>query len=594
MIELCTLGTAVVRQAGHHRTLQPKDVALLAYLVAARPRGPQRREILVSLLWPETGERRARNALNQALHRIRKALGPGVVLSRGYEEVGIDPNRTTCDAVTFEQELDAGRFAEALERYTGEFLAGLYVPGAIGFERWLDSERSRLTRRARDAARALAEREAAHGNDVAAVRWLERGLEISPSDETDVRRLIALLDRLGDRSGALSAYDLLRKHLETQFGASPSPETEELVASVRRRGPQREPGTEAPRRSAWLRSLGEPASPGPEAVQLGTRPPGVASEAYDEFLRGVVAFPETTPNAFDDVLRHFERAVEIEPDFAEAHAWIAFQWANAAYTGARALPEARERALPAAERALRLAPELGSIHAIHATVLMAFVRDWPAVDASFAKALELGGGEMRSYAAYPLFVTGMRRFDQALALAKEGIHLNPNGVPHQFLLGWVQYRSRRYEEAIEQLSRTLAHWPTYPWTGALLAASQLFAGWPSRAVQTCRRMLTGAPIPTATAIIAATLARAGAGLEARTQIDALLEIDRSTFVDPYLLAVAHAGSGDIDATFGALDRLVEQGSAHTWCIPVEVFLDPIRSDRRFRRIVERLALPALS
>ena len=84
MIELCTLGTAVVRDAGHHRTLQPKDVALLAYLVAARPRGPQRREILVSLLWPETGERRARNALNQALHRIRKALGPGVVLSRGY------------------------------------------------------------------------------------------------------------------------------------------------------------------------------------------------------------------------------------------------------------------------------------------------------------------------------------------------------------------------------------------------------------------------------------------------------------------------------------------------------------------------------
>lgn len=583
MIELCTLGTAVVREAGHDRPLPPKDVALLAYLVAARPRGAQRREILVSLLWPETGERRARNALNQALYRIRKALGPGVVLSRGYEEVGIDPDNTVCDAVKFEQDLDAGRYAEALERYGGEFLAGLYVPGAIGFERWLDAERSRLTRRARDAARALAEREAAHGNDVAAVRWLERGLEISPSDETDVRRLIALLDRLGDRSGALSAYDLLRKHLETQFGATPSPETEELVERVRRRSPQAEPATE-PRQSA---------SPGHEAVQLGTRPTHVANEAYDEFLRGVVAFPETTPNAFDDVLGHFARAVEIAPDFAEAHAWIAFQWANAAYTGARSLPEAREHAIAAVERALRLAPELGSIHAIHATVLMAFVRDWPSVDASFAKALELGGGDMRSYAAYPLFMTGMGRFDQALALAKESVRLNPNGGPHQFLLGWVHYRSRRYEEAIEQLSWTLAHWPTFPWTGALLAASQLFAGWPSRAVETCRRTLTGARIPTAAAIVAATLARAGAAAEAQTQIDALREIDRSAFVDPYLLAVAHAGAGELDATFDALDRVVEQGSAHSWCIPVEVFLDPIRSDRRFRRIVERLALPTL-
>ena len=584
MIELCTLGTATVREAGHQRPLQPKDVALLAYLVAARPRGAQRREILVSLLWPETGERRARNALNQALHRIRKALGPDVLLSRGYEEVGIDPDRTTCDAVAFEQDLDAGRNAEALDRYGGEFLAGLYVPGAIGFERWLDAERSRLTRRAKDAARALAEREAERGNDVAAVRWLERGLEISPSDETDVRRLIALLDRLGDRSGALSAYDLLRKHLETQFGATPSPETEELVERVRRRAPQGEPATRPPRRSA---------SPGQEADQLGTRPPGVAGDAYDEFLRGVVAFPDTTPNAFDDVLRYFERAVEIDPDFAEAHAWIAFQWANGAYTGARPLPEARERALPAIERALRLAPELGSIHAVHATVLMAFVRDWPSVDASFAKAIELGGGDMRSYAAYPLFVTGMGRFDQALALAKEAIRLNPNGGPHQFLLGWVQYRSRRYEEAIEQLGWTLAHWPTFPWTGAFIAASQLFAGWPSRAVETCRRTLTGARIPTATAIVAATLARAGAATEARAQIDALREIDHSAFVDPYLLAVAHAGAGDLDATFDALDRVVEQGSAHSWCIPVEVFLDPIRSDRRFRRIVERLALPTL-
>ena len=584
IIELCTLGTAVVREAGLHRPLQPKDVALLAYLVVARPRGAHRREILVSLLWPETGERRARNALNQALYRIRKALGPDVVRSRGYEEVGVESDAITCDAVAFEQELDAGRSEEALDRYAGEFLAGLYVPGAIGFERWLDAERSRLTRRAKDAARALAEREAAHGNDMAAVRWLERGLEISPSDETDVRRLIELLDQLGDRSGALSAFELLRKHLETQFGATPSPETEELVEKVRRRSAQGEPATRPARRSA---------SPDHEAHQLGTRPSHVASEAYDEFLRGVVAFPETTPNAFDDVLSHFERAADIDPDFAEAHGWIAFQWANGAYTGARPLPEAREHALPAIARALRLGPELGSIHAIHATVLMAFVRDWPLVDATFATALELGGGDMRSYAAYPLFVTGMGRFGQALTIAKEGVRLNPNGGPHQFLLGWVQYRARRYEEAIEQLSWTMAHWPTFPWTGALLAASQLFAGWPSRAVETCRLTLTGAPIPTAAAIMAATLARAGAAAEARAQIDALREIALSTFVDPYLLAVAHAGAGDLDATFDALERVVEQGSAHSWCIPVEVFFDPIRSDPRFRRIVEELALPTL-
>src|SRR5688572_5025810 len=53
---------------------QPGQLALLAYLAAARPRGFHRRDKLIGLFWPEATQERARNALRQAVHRLRRAL----------------------------------------------------------------------------------------------------------------------------------------------------------------------------------------------------------------------------------------------------------------------------------------------------------------------------------------------------------------------------------------------------------------------------------------------------------------------------------------------------------------------------------------
>ena len=57
---------------------QPKRVALLAYLVVEGQRVPVPRDRLLALFWPESDEARARNALSQALHHLRQALGTDV------------------------------------------------------------------------------------------------------------------------------------------------------------------------------------------------------------------------------------------------------------------------------------------------------------------------------------------------------------------------------------------------------------------------------------------------------------------------------------------------------------------------------------
>lgn len=216
--------------------MQPKRLALLAYLVLASPRGYHRRDTLVGLLWPESDEEHARHALRQALHALRRAVGPGVIVGRGDNELGIDHAALWCDARAFQAALDAGDLERALSLYQGDLLPGFYVSNASSeFEQWLEAERTRLKGRASSAAWTLSSDAEKRGDAVAAARWARRGLAFSPDDERSLRRLIALLDRLGDRAGALRAHDDFSRVLAAEFEAQPSAETKALMDSIRAR-----------------------------------------------------------------------------------------------------------------------------------------------------------------------------------------------------------------------------------------------------------------------------------------------------------------------------------------------------------------------
>ncbi len=238
MLEFRTLGTVDLRADGG-RSLRsvlahPKRVALLAYLTAVHPTRLQRRATLTTLLWPELDDAHARGALRQELYSLRRSLGAGVLVGEGEDMVGVDAERLWCDARAFEANVEAGRPAPALELYHGEFLPGLHVGGGE-FERWVDEARARLARHATEAARQLACEAEKAGDLGGAVSWTHRLIEVAPYDETGWRHLIRLLDRSGDRAGALIAYDSLVASLRSELEVEPSPETQELVERIRER-----------------------------------------------------------------------------------------------------------------------------------------------------------------------------------------------------------------------------------------------------------------------------------------------------------------------------------------------------------------------
>lgn len=237
VLRLRTLGTLDLRapDGSELRSVlaQPRRVALLAYLALAAPRGPHRRDKLLGLLWPEQDEAHARNALSQAVYFLRNALGADAVVSRTAEELGLDLSTVWCDAIAFDEAVDARRYIEAVDLYRGEVLAGFHVAGAAPeFAAWLDSTRATYARRYEGALRSIAEEREAAGDRAAAVVWRRRAAAQDPLNSDAALRLMRALAAAGDPGAAIRHARVHEALLRQELDAPPDARISELVKAL--------------------------------------------------------------------------------------------------------------------------------------------------------------------------------------------------------------------------------------------------------------------------------------------------------------------------------------------------------------------------
>ena len=247
MIQIRTLGSVDVespaRDAARAVVSQPKRFALLVYLAVALPRGPHRRDVLLSLFWPESDDERSRSVLRQTLYLLRQSLGAEALRSRGDEDIELDAAAVACDAVRFEEAITGGRLEEALDLYRGDFLHGFHAPGtASELEEWIEAERRRLKGLAGTAAWTLAARDEKSGHAAGAIYWARRAVALDRDNEEAVRDLVLLLARLGDRVGAARVVAEHAARLRAEFGMEPGAELTAIAARLREAPPAPSPG----------------------------------------------------------------------------------------------------------------------------------------------------------------------------------------------------------------------------------------------------------------------------------------------------------------------------------------------------------------
>lgn len=237
MYRLITFGGLAVERDGNPvpaLSAQRKALAMLAVVAASTPAGVQR-DRLLALLWPENSADRARGALKQMLHSMRRQLGPEEVVI-GTASLCLNPAQIESDVACFTAALQAGRPDEAVVLYAGPFLDGVHVDGAPELERWADDRRREFKEQYSAAIEALARAAEANGDRIAAVEWWRRRQAADPLSSRVAVALMTALDASGDQPAAIRHARVHEILVREEFGSSADPAVAALAAALAHEG----------------------------------------------------------------------------------------------------------------------------------------------------------------------------------------------------------------------------------------------------------------------------------------------------------------------------------------------------------------------
>jgi len=189
-----------------------------------------------------------------------------------------------------------------------------------------------------------------------------------------------------------------------------------------------------------------------EQEHLG-RAPTDNIEAYDYFLRGWEFLNRFTKEANIQAQQLFERAVELDPEYAEAYAGLGmtywFEWAVRFNQD----PQYLERAFELTQRAVAFDDSLSQAHTLLGWIYLA-KKQYEEAFSEMEKAIVLNPNDAHAYARLGGGLLFLGNPEEAIRLEEKAMRLDPHYPPLYLLfLGMACYQARRYEEAITAFKR---------------------------------------------------------------------------------------------------------------------------------------------
>ena len=172
------------------------------------------------------------------------------------------------------------------------------------------------------------------------------------------------------------------------------------------------------------RSLRAKLSSAQGAAKQDDRPPGGNLEAYTAYLQGSKYWHEQN---FPKAAEFMTRAVQLDPDYAVAWADLSGSWSTVAAFWSEPPAEAREHmrlAREAADKALQLAPALGSAHAANAYLRFTALDDQGAL-AECRRAVQLSPSDPMVLNGCGFVLTGIGKLAEALRLRERLLTIEP-------------------------------------------------------------------------------------------------------------------------------------------------------------------------
>lgn len=281
-----------------------------------------------------------------------------------------------------------------------------------------------------------------------------------------------------------------------------------------------------------------------------------------------------------------QRAIDLDPNYAEAHArksqyvelW-ASQFANSVKEKELGVAQATE----AAERAIAIAPRMslgyGALAGIHQDQLQ---MKRSLLD--FQRADTLPGVEIITLSVYAMVLSQSRRQGEALSTIERAITLDPLDPIAPELKSWMLFFGRQYGAAAEAARRALELEPGRLRARGFLGNALFMVG----RIEDARREFQAMPADDYRRLVgeAAIAAHQGRRQDALKAIPAIERRYRDAAY--YQFAQVYAQAGSFDEAIQALEMSWTKRDPGLASIQVDPFLDPVRKDKRVSAIAARV------
>ncbi len=314
-------------------------------------------------------------------------------------------------------------------------------------------------------------------------------------------------------------------------------------------------------------------------------------EAYQLYLQGLFYWNKWTEEGFRKATDYFNQAVEKDPNYAKAYAGLADTYNFLGESGYIAPLQVWQNAKSAATHAVKLDDNLPEAHISLGLVRESYDWDWLGAESEFKRAVELNGNNASSHQWYGDFLTRMGRFDEARVELKKAQELDPLSLLTNTSLGRQLYFTRQYDAAVQQLTKTLEMDAKFVPAQHAIEAAYAQNGMFKEAIGERQKVLTLSGNPDLAAAIGEDFNAFGYPGVMKSWLEGLKEVSKRGYVSSYNMAQIYARLGDKGRALASLETALEQRDSNLTYARVEPAFDNLRSDLRFKRVVQQLNMP---
>ena len=308
----------------------------------------------------------------------------------------------------------------------------------------------------------------------------------------------------------------------------------------------------------------------------------VNAQAYGRYLTARALVSRRGVPAAQKAVEYFQQVIALDPAFAPAYAGLADAYAYMSLPTYQGMPVSKAQGLmrTAALKALELDPDLAEAHAAIG-VVYARDLDWTSSQRHFEQGIALNPSLSQVYTSYSFFtLRPLHKFQEAERLLKSALQSDPLSLDVWREIAEVYFTVGRYDESIDLLQRVRAVDPQLLDADVVLARALACRGRAEEALALYDSLPAAGPPQY----------RAYAYIKAGRRADAeRLAIENAQY--PYRAAIIFAALGDRDRAFEALERTAEREPQRVPLLLTWPELAALRSDPRFTAMQKRFGLP---